>query len=136
MKKINQPREWGKIKLSSDAPMTRLFYEEFIHPACCCSETDFRNKVRFIETGQYIQRLDAINQVHQWHRLMIAKQNQNFENKFWLVKYAAELDMHLYKRDQKQLRGVLDLPIPVRATLLIQSQWAELKNLFEKEYNT
>jgi hypothetical protein len=129
-----QPREWGMRSLSPYITRSRFGYEDFISPMQSRCEYDYRRKVRFLELGQYIQRFDILRHIEQWHRFMLARQNHESKNKFWITNYAAELDMKFYQDIQKFADSSSDLSIPVRATLRIEAEWEELEYKYFDEY--
>jgi hypothetical protein len=112
---------------------SRLRFEEFIDPEKCKNEKDYSYKAQFLKLGQHIQILDVYKSVDQWQRYMLFRQNREFKNKFWLSNYAAKLDMELFTKISKSRNSAPDLPIPIRATFLIESKWQDLDDQYVRE---
>jgi len=124
------PRYWGLCDFTTDTTMSSFGFEDFIYPETCHNDEDFRNKVRFLEHGQHIHKLDVYKLVDQWQRFMLFRQNRDFENKFWLANYAADLDKELFLEDQKSMNTTTDFPAPIRTTFYIENRWHELNHRY------
>jgi hypothetical protein len=85
------------------------------------------------EIGRRYAQLDRCHHVVQLHRLLLAEQNQDFMNKYWLSNHSAEIEINHFAAG-KSVDARFGIGEPVRITFLVESQWERLKIEYAQEH--